>query len=112
VQVSGQKRRVITPFDPSSKSAIQSRVATQSSHGLEGPLVKQTDVSKALARGIIKGNFFEACWPRSVTRGWAHWSPDQGKPPPLTFSFEGKLPGDFLMTVQDATRAESRPKYW
>ena len=73
--------------------------------------MKQIDVSKALARGIIKGNFFEAYWPRSVTMGWATGRPTKATPP-LTFSFEGKLPGDFLMTVQDATRAESRPKYW
>ena len=85
VQVFGWKWRAITPFDPRSKSAIQSRVVTQSSHELEGPLAKQTDVLKVLARGITKGTFLGASRTKAVTRGWAHWSADQCNPPP-TFS--------------------------
>jgi len=71
---------------------------------LEGPLAKQTDVSKALARGITKGTFMGASRTKAVTRGWAHWSADQCNPPP-TFSFGEKVPGGFPMAVQDPSSA-------
>ena len=99
VQVFGWKWRAIIPFDPSSKSVIQSRVATQSSLGLEGPLVNKINITKALARGNAASNFPEDHWPKAVASGQAHWSAEHhGRPTSETGHRPSPLEWSFLET--------------
>ena len=89
--------------------ALSNHVATQASHGLEGPPEHQTDITKYQTRGNTIRSFMEDYITKAVTRGWAHWSvgsAGHGVPPP-TFPLGEKLPSDFPRSVPSATCHDS-----